>query len=468
MLNEKNKKDTTLKDKVLFGLNGIPDQLTYQSFTFLVFTFYFAVVGLNIIHLWISYTIWGLWNAINDPLLGALSDRTKQKGIKRKLYVTLTILPLSLIMIFLFTPPLNNDLLAFIYFILIIMLFETIYTTYQINVKSLFPEMFLSEKERALTNLFVKIFTIIALIFAFIVPTVIISPMVPLPDSPPEEIAQIPIMYVLNGILIGIITFVAGFLFIKFGIKEKELIPEELENQISFIESLKTTFKNRNFLKLVLANLFIWYVFGILPTIFPLYSIYVLGVEENSLIIGISLISAFLLAGFVMPLHRKLGHKIGMRNALIVTSFIWIVLLLPYLFLNEEVQLLVILVTATQGFAISGAIYYFDVLIGDIIDEDELRTGVRKSGSYYGVSAFIHRFSTILTITSIAIVFTGTGWSQYTPVTEDPALIFFGLRILLVLFPSLALLIAIILMKSYDLHGQKLEDIRKDLHHSRG
>ncbi len=43
-MNEEKPSKSTGK-RALFGLGAIPDQLTYQTFTILVFTFYFAVVG---------------------------------------------------------------------------------------------------------------------------------------------------------------------------------------------------------------------------------------------------------------------------------------------------------------------------------------------------------------------------------------------------------------------------------------
>ena len=96
----------TLKEKVLYATSSFPDQLTYQAFTIYVFTFYFAVVGLTMSEIWIGFILWGFWNMINDPLLGALSERTKQKGKlgKRKLYLIISFIPLSLMMILLYSP----------------------------------------------------------------------------------------------------------------------------------------------------------------------------------------------------------------------------------------------------------------------------------------------------------------------------------------------------------------------------
>ncbi|MHA1793940.1 MAG: MFS transporter, partial [Promethearchaeota archaeon] len=301
------KKGKNIGKKVIFALSAIPDQLTYQSFTFLVFTYYFAVVGINMYLMWIGYIIWGVWNAVNDPLLGALSDRTryKRKFGKRKFYILITIIPLSLMMMLLYVvPPVDQEILKFAYFMFIIILFEGIYTMYNVNVNSLFPEMFPTESERASTNVFVKAFTVIGLIFAFIVPTLIISPMVPLPTSTPDEIARIPSMYVSTGFLLFLITITTGVFFVSFGIKEKHETQKEFEKRPSFLGSLKITLKNKNFIKFVLANTFIWYNFGMLPTIFPLFSVYVVGIEKDSLVSGIALMMAFLLAIPFFPIHK--------------------------------------------------------------------------------------------------------------------------------------------------------------------
>ena len=167
----------TMKTKTIFGMSAVPDQLTYQAFSFLIFTYYFAVVGLSMVLMWLGYIIWGVWNAFNDPMLGALSDKTRQKW-GRKIYIIVSFIPLSLMMIFLFTPPLANDqMINFFYFLFVILLFEGVYTLFDVNVNAIFPEMF-DDKERVTANMLVKAFTIIALIFSFLLPTVVIPQLV--------------------------------------------------------------------------------------------------------------------------------------------------------------------------------------------------------------------------------------------------------------------------------------------------
>ncbi len=453
-----------LKDKFCFGLSAVPDQLTYQAFQFLIFTFYFTVIGLDITMMLLIYILWGIWNAINDPLLGALSDRTKQKGKwgKRKFYLTLSIGPLCLMMILLFCVPTGIE--AF-YFLFIIFLFELVYTLFDVNVNALFPEMFTTEKKRAAVNLFVKGLTVVALIIASLLPTILVPTLVPGESAPVEVVEGIKLNYITAGVVLAILTALMSLPFFLWGIKEKEEVQEQFEKRPSFLKSLKITFTNKEFIKFVIANTCVWYVFNILPTILTLYFVHVFELSGNSILIGISLMLAFVIAALIMPLHRKLGAKIGMRNAFMLTLGLWICALFPFVLVSgEEFLILGIIITALNGIPLSGALFYVDILHADVIEEDALKFGVKRSASYYGVNAFIHRLGIIITMLTIWVVFTGTGWDKtYTPVTSDPALTIIGLKVLIFVFPAIALIIGIVTMKFYTLHGEKLERIREEL-----
>ena len=58
---------TSLKKKALFGFSAFPDQLTYQFFTILVFTFYFAVVGIDIMLMWLAFVLWEFGTQLTTP-----------------------------------------------------------------------------------------------------------------------------------------------------------------------------------------------------------------------------------------------------------------------------------------------------------------------------------------------------------------------------------------------------------------
>lgn len=461
----------TFKKKFLFGLSAFPDQLTYQIFQFLIFTFYFTVVLIPLPLMIITYVIWGIWNAVNDPMLGALSERTKHRGKwgKRKFYLLISIIPLCVMVVLMFYVPFNTSdkMLEFTYFLSTIVIFEFFYTMFDVNVNAIFPEMFPNEKQRASTNLLIKGLTVIALILSSLIPMIFITDLVPADDAIPVTKSE----YFTMAIVIAVFTLIIAIPFLLKGIEEKVERSEDFEKRPSFFQSLKITLKNKTFIKFVIANTAVWYCFSILPMIIPIYAEFVIGgpvfEEGGALIVGIALMLAFVIAALVMPIHKKLGFKYGMRKAFMITLGIWICTLFPFLFITgKEFQIAFILLIALQGFPLSGALFYVDILHADIIDEDAVKFGVKRSASYYGINAFIHRISIILVILTIGFMFGNIGWDkQFDPLLleTDPFLVILGLKAIMVIFPSIALVIGLLAMKSYGLHGERLERIREEL-----
>lgn len=453
------------KKKFLFALSAIPDQMVYQFFNLFVFTYYFAVVNLGTVPVMIGFIVWSIWNSINDPILGGLSERTKHKGKlgKRKFYLIITIIPLALMMIFLFTVPFaaSEKTLQYVYFLFIIMLFEFFYTLWDVNVNALFPEMFPTESHRSQTNVFVKALTVLGIILASL-PSLLFSPLVPDETTTPAELNIIKMNYIIGGTMVAVITIVTAIPFLLKGIKEKEENQEIFEKRPTFYQSLKITIKNRTFLKFTFTNMLVWYVFNTLILILPLFGAYIL-LQDQGFIITISLASALIIAALLLPLHVRLGRKLGMRNAFMLTLGIWIILLFFFVLIPLGNVVFGIIVTAIQGIALSGALFYVDIIHGDVIDEDALKFGVKRSASYYGVNAFIHRFSTIFAILTIGIVFQGTSWANdYNP-NIPLSEVEFAIKTIMFVFPAIGCGIAILILSRFPLHGEKLKRMREEL-----
>ena len=103
----------------------------------------------------------------------------------------------------------------------------------------------------------------------------------------------------------------------------------------------------------------------------PIYAEPVLGVSKGAMLVGLSLMLAFVVAALSFPIHRKIGLKIGVRNAMILNLSLFIVILVPYFLMSgNEHQIFFVITTALVGFPIGGSMFYIDLLHSDVIDED--------------------------------------------------------------------------------------------------
>ena len=111
--------------RIAFANGDIGDTVAQFTFQFLIFTFYFTVVRLPVMLVSLGFIFWSIWNAFNDPMIGYLSDRTKSRWGRRVPWMMGATIPLAVVMIMLFTPPigLNSDLVNFFYLLIILIAF---------------------------------------------------------------------------------------------------------------------------------------------------------------------------------------------------------------------------------------------------------------------------------------------------------------------------------------------------------
>ncbi|MFX0003828.1 MAG: MFS transporter, partial [Candidatus Hermodarchaeota archaeon] len=378
----------SLRKALGYGIGQFSDTIALQMFNMYVFTFYFAVVGIDVNLITIVFIIWSIWNAINDPMLGALSDRTKTKVGKRKPYILAAIYPLFLVMILIFTPPTGSMTLSFIYMLMMVVLFDITYTAFDLNYASLFPEMFLNLQDRAKANTIKQIFTVLGLIIASILPTLFIPKL-----DEPEYLFN----YGFAALFMAIIIVSGIIILIFFGIKERVEFSKDYETAPSFSKSIKFSIKNKSFRTFIIANLAYWYVIGMLPTIVPLYGSFVLYIPEGeSYLLGLLLGTTFISAAIFMPLWRFIAIKIGMKRGYMLSFITFITTLLPFMFITTvEIGFIAFFLV---GIGLSGALLFADIVLAAIIDQDEITTGIRREGGYYGINALITKLSTILVI----------------------------------------------------------------------
>ncbi|MFX1594516.1 MAG: MFS transporter, partial [Promethearchaeota archaeon] len=394
----------------------------------------------------LAFIIWTLWNAFNDPLIGYLSDRTRTRIGRRKPFIILGSIPILIIEIIVWLPPTGNQIITFIYLLIILICFDTFYTMVTL-IDSVFPELYTSVEERAEVNTIKQVLATIGLILAFLVPGMFIG-----------ETLSDPSGYPINGIVTTILVGISLVICIRWGVVEKEEFKLDHKHEFSFFKGMKYTFSNKGFILYTIMFFLFEYIILLYGSVIPLWGENVLEVGsafETSLLLG----SIFIVGIISVILWRYLDVKIGSRKSYAIAMVLFAVAIIPILFATDFISALLTISTAGIGFG--GMLYFIYLIIADVIDEDELKTGVRREGTFFGVTNFFMRLSMVISVLSISLVFVSTGWETWTP---DPNFdILFGIRLLMVLFPIIAIILSLICLYYYPFTKRKVDEIKSQL-----
>jgi GPH family glycoside/pentoside/hexuronide:cation symporter len=227
---------------------------------------------------------------------------------------------------------------------------------------------------------------------------------------------------------------------------------------MSFTKTIKVTLRHKSFLWFLFPALGTWLVINILPTLSPLFFVYAVGIVDTELI-GILLLITFLVAAASTPLWEFIRVKKGARLCGLIGIIVWLVSVVLFAYSTNFEMALIFMIFF--GIGLGGGLYFYDQCIAEIIDEDEITYGVRRSGIYYAVLNFLIRLSMILNFVMINLVFTSTNWYEYVP---NPGVdVILGLRILMGIYPGIVLGLAFIGMYFYPIKGNRLAENRRKL-----
>ncbi len=423
--------------KLAYSFGAVATALSYQAFSTYIIFFYVDVVKLPAYLAAAGMLVYGVWNAVNDPLAGYVSDHTHSRWGRRIPYIAIGAIPFGIIYFLLWIPPfteLNQVIALFIYFVAVICLFDGFYTVTVLNWASLYPEMFPTLRERSQVNAIRQSFGMVGLILGVAIPPLVYGSL----------------GWKWMGAIFGIIISVS-LLIALWG--SREHIEFSREKQLPLFASFKATLKNRSFLTFVFSNLFVQYTFTIILATIPFFMKYILngGPQQTAAVLA----AAFLTAIPMLYVWEKLADRFGAKRCFMTAMIFLSASLFPLFFLKTFGMAL--LVSFLLGIGLAGFILIVDIIIADIIDEDETRTGTRREGMYFGANAFITRFAIALEAMSMGIVFVATGYNPY--IYSQTGAFLMGLRVLIAGFPIAALLLAFAIFWFYPLSGRKLEDM---------
>lgn len=432
-----------MKTRILYSSGAFATTLSYQTFTAFVLFFYVDTLKLDSKLVGVGWAIYGLWNAVNDPLAGYLTDRTRTRWGRRIPYIGAGALPLACCFAMLWVPPSNvtegQGLQLFVYFLTVVLLFDTLWTFVALNYTALFPEMFPDVRERAVVSAWRQVFNVIGLLCALG-----LSPMISRAFGWPAL-----------GWFFAPLT--AGMLWLSLVVSHER---PELEPPLNLWRGLQATLINRAFLAFVGTNLFIQLAFVMIPAMTPFFAKYVLQLPESEPW-RVSVLMALPLAVIlpVLPLWNQLTVRLGAATALSWAILAFAVALVPLWFVQDFLG--AVLAMGFLGVGLAGLFMLPDLLLSDIIDEDELKTRVRREGLYFGMNGLLIRLAFTLQGLLTGTVLSATGYQADSPGQPPEAL--WGLRLLIAGVPMFALGLGWLALKFYTLRGERLYAMKEHL-----
>ena len=437
-----------LKKKIYWGsasLGGATVQGIYMSFSSIFFNDYLGLTRVPSLIL-IIMVVYTIVNALNDPIFGFISDRTRSENGRRIPYMKYTIpfFTISFILIW-FSPGIEAGLLpVFLWLLITICLYDTTYTIIFMVYSALLPEITESEKERNKLNVWAMFFNLIGQIMGFIVPDIFRN----------ESIVLLWIAMIVIGIIGGLLILVTT---IKF--KERPELTQ-VEEPLPPIPAIKHTVVNKSFITLVSANFMgIFLQSMVVGSIFYLAD-YVLQVD-SSIIPLIFLFIPLLIGIWLTP---KMTDKFGVVRSDQILLIIGGGALITLTFMPSNILIYICL--AIAGFGFVGPLVFTNILFAQVCDEDELKTGRRREAAYFGVNAMITKPAQSLVVIIPGIMLALSNFQPRIgpdPILNQPFMVFVSIRAFIGLIPGIALLLGALILQFYPLKGEYWEKVQEDV-----
>lgn len=408
-----------------------------------------------------------VWDAINDPLIGMLSDRVKSKLGRRRPFLLWFAVPFGLSFIMLWSAPnWESQIGLLIYVTLAFMISDTLTTLVAVPYLSLTPELTQNYDERTSLSSFRTVFQLLGAMIVVIAAPMIVDSVILGGGSQQQG-------FMAAGAVFGAIGAVPLFLIGLF-VRERYASTAVEQETLSFRETLKLAWQNIPFRYAVGIYMFNWSAVDMVAITFPFFLLYWIA-QGNLLakitIFGVDLALESAFFGVMMfvcilfvPFWLWLSKRFNKIQAYIAGMASWIIVQLLIFTIQPGDTNYLLLIAALAGIGVSAAYILPDSILPDVIDWDELRTGRRQEGIYYGIRTLIRK------LTGAGVIFVTLqilGWSGYHAppdgVTQyqQPESALFMIRAMDSFIGAGILVGTIILAWSYPLTREKYQRIQK-------
>ena len=357
-----------------------------------------------------------VWDAVNDPIVGILTDRLQTRWGRRRPFLLWFAIPFGLSFVILWSAPdWDSQAALMTYVTLAFMLADTLQTLIGVPFLSLTPELTPDYDERTTLTSFRSFFQLIGALSVVIAAPIIVDMILASGGTQQQG-------FMLVGAIFGGIGAIPLLLL---GIFVRETSTPEQQEAMPFSETLREAWKNVPFRFAVGIHMLNWSAVDMVAVSFPYFLLY--WVAQGDLlatihVFGIDLAPESAFFGILMsvcimfiPFWLWMAKRYDKRTAYRIGMTLWVVAALTIYTIQPGQTSYLLAIAAFAGVGVSAAYTLPDSIFADVIEWDELRTGRRQEGIFYGIRTLIRKLTGALVI---FITLQALGWSGYVSPPE--------------------------------------------------
>lgn len=453
----------SVREKIFYGMGDLSANIMFSAINFYLLYFFINVAGLRAGLAGIIFLVARGWDAITDYLMGRISDKTLSKYGKRRVYMLFGAIPYGLAFMLLWLTPFGYkpEAYKFIYYLFVYLLYNTTWTVVYIPYSALTANLTNDYDERTSLNGYKIALANIGIILG----AALFSLLAEGTGSVFYEVfGSVNKAYAASGILFGSLAIIIMFICT---LNVKERFDNSEENNKNFFKTLKEFFKLREFRSIMMYFLLSMIGFDIIMVVFMFFINYSLNFGENAnsvlgmVFVAIPLVMAILSAALWVKLSEKfMKHKVYAGASIYMTVVLFFAVIVPQ---GNILTTVMLCVFAGLGMSAIQILPYASV--PDVIEVDEYTYGVRREGAYYGITQFMYKIASGLSVALVSFILELFGYieSNTGEFIVQPDTAKMAIRVILGVIPGLIFLISIIFAYKANLDRNRYDFIKDEL-----
>lgn len=465
-----------LSEKIGYGFGDMSSSMFWKIFSYYLPFFYSNIFGLSLAHAGTLVLVTKLYDAVSDPVMGLIADRTNTRWGKYRPYLLWIAIPFAVagILAF-FTPQTDNYTFKHVYAYVTYILMMTVYTAINVPYGAMLGVMTDDSREKS-------VFSSFRMFFAFIGSFIAMGSFEPLLKLRQSILGTLPAEWTLADstpadwtIAVSVIGIVCAVLFILSFVMTRERVTEAEMAKEPVRENSDETAKTSvaEDLKALVANGPWWMLLGggIAILLFncvrggaaAYYFADVLGTNAIftlALFLTVGEISQLVGVVVTVPVSEKIGKKATFLLVLAAVTVLSIIVA----FLPETPAgmwaLLVSQILICIAIGINSPLLWS--MFADVADYSELKNGRASTGLIFSSSSMAQKFGAAFGSAIVLWVLMAFGYDNAKGAVQTPEALA-TIKALISWIPAIGSAAGIAIMLGYPLTDKKMSEIHQEL-----